>query len=83
MIFTLGVVGSVVEGVGNAPIAQKIGGKEEQKGYLGSAYDYAGSALRTVYDAAGNVVRIPSLPLLFPPQISLSASSNPNRADRT
>lgn len=52
------VVGSVVEGVGNAPIAQKIGGKEEEKGYLGSVYDYAGSALRTVYDAAGNVVCI-------------------------
>ena len=52
------VVGSVIEGVGNAPIAQKIGGKEEEKGYLGSVYDYAGSALRTVYDAAGNVVRL-------------------------
>lgn len=50
------VVGSVVEGVGNAPIAQKIGGKEEEKGYLGSVYEYAGGALRTVYDAAGNVV---------------------------
>ena len=57
------VVGSVVEGVGNAPIAQKIGGKEEEKGYLGSVYDYAGSALRTVYDAAGNVVCVPLLPL--------------------
>ncbi|KAL9129980.1 MAG: hypothetical protein Q9175_007144, partial [Cornicularia normoerica] len=49
------VVGNIVEGVGNTPVAQKIGGKEEEKGYLGSAYDYAGSALRTVYDAAGNV----------------------------
>ena len=62
-------MGSVVEGVGNAPIAQKIGGKEEEKGYLGSAYDYAGSALRTVYDAAGNVVRISFSTLAFPPQI--------------
>ena len=53
------VVGSIVEGVGNTPVAQKIGGKEEDKGYLGSAYEYAGSALRTVYDAAGNAVRIP------------------------
>ena len=51
-------MGSVVEGVGNTPVAQKIGGKEEEKGYLGSAYEYAGSALRTVYDAAGNVVYI-------------------------
>ena len=58
------VVGSVVEGVGNTPIAQKIGGKEEEKGYLGSAYEYAGSALRTVYDAAGNVVCV--LSPLFP-----------------
>ena len=58
------VVGSVVEGVGNTPIAQKIGGKEEEKGYLGSAYEYAGGALRTVYDAAGNVVSI-RLPPLF------------------
>lgn len=50
------VVGSIVEGVGNTPVAQKLGGKEEEKGYLGSVYDYAGSALRTVYDAAGNVI---------------------------
>ena len=57
------VVGSIVEGVGNTPIAQKIGGKEEEKGYLGSVYDYAGGALRTVYDAAGNVVRIRFSPL--------------------
>ena len=64
------VVGSVVEGVGNTPVAQKIGGKEEEKGYLGSAYTYAGSALRTVYDAAGNVVcsplAIPPFPFPFP-----------------
>lgn len=53
------VVGSVVEGVGKAPIAQKLGGKdEEHKGYLGTAIEYAGEAVRTVYDAAGNVVCI-------------------------
>ena len=57
------VVGSIVEGVGNTPVAQKLGGKEEEKGYLGSAYEYAGSALRTVYDAAGNAVRIPFHPI--------------------
>ena len=50
------VVGSVVEGVGNAPAVQKLGGKEEEKGYLGSIYDSAAGAVRTVYDAAGNVV---------------------------
>ncbi len=51
------VVGSVVEGVGNAPAVQKLGGKEEEKqGYLGAIYDSAAGAVRTVYDAAGNVV---------------------------
>lgn len=50
------VVGSVVEGVGNAPAMQKLGGKEEEPGYLGAAYNAAGGAMRTVYDAAGNVV---------------------------
>jgi len=35
---------------------QKLGGKEEEPGYLGAAYNAAGGALRTVYDAAGNVV---------------------------
>ena len=56
------VVGPVVEGVGKTPIAQKLGGKdEEHKGYLGTAIEYAGEAVRTVYDAAGNVVRnVPS-----------------------
>lgn len=46
------------------PLAQKIGGKEEEKGYLesvggylGAAYGVAGGAVRTVYDSAGNVVR--------------------------
>lgn len=52
------IVGGVTEGVGNAPIAQKLGGKEEEKGYLSTAYEYAGGAVRTVYDAAGNAVRI-------------------------
>lgn len=61
------VVGSVVEGVGNTPVAQKIGGKEEEKGYLGSAYSYAGGALRTVYDAAGNVVCLVHSPQPLPP----------------
>ena len=60
-------MGNIVEGVGNTPVAQKIGGKEEEKGYLGSAYDYAGSALRTVYDAAGNVVCIQLFPLFSSP----------------
>ena len=50
------VVGSVVEGVGNAPAIQKLGGEEEKQGYLGAAYNMAGGAVRTVYDAAGNVV---------------------------
>lgn len=50
------VVGSVVEGVGNAPAIQKLGGEEEKQGYLGAAYNIAGGAVRTVYDAAGNVV---------------------------
>jgi len=50
-------VGSVVEGVGNAPAMQQLGGKEEEQGYLGAAYNAAGGALRTVYDTAGNVVR--------------------------
>ena len=57
-------MGGITEGVGNAPLAKKIGGKdEEEKGYLGTAYEYAGGAVRTVYDAAGNAVRIdfPSL----------------------
>ena len=49
-------MGSVVEGVGNAPAVQKLGGKEEEKGYLGTIYDTAAGAVRTVYDAAGNVV---------------------------
>lgn len=79
------VVGSVVEGVGNAPIAQKIGGKEEEKGYLGSVYDYAGSALRTVYDAAGNVVctflflcsSSRYVPLCFHPPLYISPCSFP------
>ena len=69
------VVGSIVEGVGNTPIAQKIGGKEEEKGYLGSAYEYAGSALRTVYDAAGNAVRIPFHPTNSFSQLSLPSTS--------
>lgn len=72
------VVGSIVEGVGNTPVAQKIGGKEEEKGYLGSAYDYAGSALRTVYDAAGNAVCIhPSIHLSIQTYIRTSSSSLP------
>lgn len=55
------IVGKVTEGVGNAPVAQKIAGtenKEEQKGYLAQAYDYAGGAAKLVYDAAGNVVSL-------------------------
>ena len=56
-------MGGITEGVGNAPIAQKLGGKEEEKGYLGTAYEYAGGAVRTVYDAAGNAV---GLIYLFP-----------------
>lgn len=51
------IVGGITEGLGNAPIAQKIGGVEEEKGYLSQAYEYAGGAARTVYDAAGNAVR--------------------------
>ena len=51
------VVGGITEGLGNAPIAKKIGGVEEEKGYLGQAYEYADGAVRTVYDAAGNAVR--------------------------
>ena len=46
-----------MEGVGNAPAVQKLGGEEEKQGYLGAAYNLAGGAVRTVYDAAGNVVR--------------------------
>ena len=69
-------MGSVVEGVGNTPIAQKIGGKQEEKGYLGSAYEYAGGALRTVYDAAGNVVRTP----LFPPMPLIPLTQLPRSA---
>lgn len=53
------IVGSVTEGIGNAPVAQKIGGQEEERGYLGAAYKLAGEAVRTVYDAAGNVVSPP------------------------
>lgn len=50
-------MGGVTEGIGNAPLAKKIGGQEEEKGYLGKAYEIAGGAVRTVYDAAGNAVR--------------------------
>lgn len=50
------IVGGVTKGVGNAPLAQAVGGKEEEKGYLSQAYDYAGGAARTVYDSAGNAV---------------------------
>ena len=48
----------MTEGVGNAPIAQKIAGTEEkeEKGYLSQAYEAAGGAVKVVYDAAGNVV---------------------------
>ena len=52
------VVGSVVEGVGNAPAVQKLGGKEEKPGYLGAIYNSAAGAVQTVYDAAGNVVSL-------------------------
>ena len=55
------VVGGVTKGIGNAPIAQQIGGKEEEKGYLSQAYEYAGGAARTVYDSAGNAVRCDAL----------------------
>lgn len=57
------VVGRVTEGVGNAPVAQKIAGKDpeaEQKGYLQGAYEYVSGAGKVVYDAAGNVVCCPS-----------------------
>ena len=50
------VVGGVTKGIGNAPLAQQIGGQEEEKGYLSKAYEYAGGAARTVYDSAGNAV---------------------------
>lgn len=56
----LPIVGGVAEGIGNAPLAKKIGGQEEEeKGYLGKAFEYAGGAVRTVYDAAGNAVSLP------------------------
>ena len=56
----------MVEGVGNAPAVQKLGGKEEeQQGYLGAAYSLAGNAVRTVYDAAGNVVCSPRTGVLL------------------
>ena len=59
------VVGSVVEGVGNAPAVQKLGGQEEEKqGYLGAIYNTAAGAVRTVYDAAGNVVCISNCALI-------------------
>ena len=53
------IVGGVTEGLGNAPLSQKIGGQEEEKGYLSQAYDYAGGAARTVYDSAVNAVGYP------------------------
>ena len=53
------VVGKITEGVGNAPIAQRIAGKdpeEGERGYLQAAYEYAAAGVEYVYDAAGNVI---------------------------